>query len=326
MVKVWEYLKTLIRKYIQTFKTIIMEYINSEKGTNNITHVDFKLDYMARLFYKIRHKKFESYVIHRMWHLLHDDRVQFVTQQYVRRSDNGKYALADLYLPQLNMFFEVNEPQHKIESNAIADTLRNETIRNVMNADLKVIDCCGPIAYVHQQIDEYVAIIKNRIEELGEDFKPWRGEDSLTVEYHQQKGYLKVSDREYVKTIDDAFAIFGAAAKHRGFLRVASADMPNADNEIIWCPNCKNANWYNQLSEDGETIIEYHKKDEEKRKEHVEYHVAHPEKRVTFFREEDDLGFNFYRFAGVFEIDKEQSLLEQKCIWRRISDMYEIQK
>lgn len=64
--------------------------------------MDFKLDYMARLFRSIRNKRFESYAIQRIWHQLDDDREQFVTQQYFKRKDGG-YALADLYLPQINM-------------------------------------------------------------------------------------------------------------------------------------------------------------------------------------------------------------------------------
>ena len=38
-----------------------------------------------------------------------DDRVKFVIQQYIRKTQD-KYALADLYLPQLNIFIEINEP------------------------------------------------------------------------------------------------------------------------------------------------------------------------------------------------------------------------
>ena len=60
--------------------------------------MDYKLEYMERLFAKIGKKKTESYVISRIWHLLDDDRVKFVVQQYIRRTQD-KYALADLYLP-----------------------------------------------------------------------------------------------------------------------------------------------------------------------------------------------------------------------------------
>ena len=74
--------------------------------------MDYKLEYMERLFAKISKKKTESYVISRIWHQLNDDRVKFVVQQYIRRT-HDKYALADLYLPQLNILIEINEPFHK---------------------------------------------------------------------------------------------------------------------------------------------------------------------------------------------------------------------
>ena len=43
--------------------------------------MDYKLEYMERLFAKIGKKKTESYVISRIWHQLDDDRVKFVVQR-----------------------------------------------------------------------------------------------------------------------------------------------------------------------------------------------------------------------------------------------------
>lgn len=48
--------------------------------------MDYKLEYMERLFAKISKKNTESYVISRIWHQLNDDRVKFVVQQYIRRT------------------------------------------------------------------------------------------------------------------------------------------------------------------------------------------------------------------------------------------------
>ena len=57
----------------------------AENGTNSKSskNMDYKLEYMERLFAKISKKKTESYVISRIWHQLDDDRVKFVVQQYV---------------------------------------------------------------------------------------------------------------------------------------------------------------------------------------------------------------------------------------------------
>ena len=147
--------------------------------------MDYKLEYMERLFAKIGKKKTESYVISRIWHQLDDDRVKFVVQQYIRRTQD-KYALADLYLPQLNIFIEINEPFHK--NNVEVDKIRNEEILNVTNSKPIVIDCDNDIQEIHRQVADVVKLIKQRISELGDNFKPWDDASTLTVEYHRNKG------------------------------------------------------------------------------------------------------------------------------------------
>ena len=276
---------------------------------------------MTRLFAKICKKKTETYVINRIWHQLNDDRVKFVVQQYIRNTQD-KYALADLYLPQLNIFIEINEPFHK--NNKEVDKIRNEEILQVTHSHLEIIDCNNSIEVIHSQISEVVQKIKVAIKEQGNKFIPWDGGSTLSVEYHQRKGYLKIDDNEYIHTIDEAFAVFGAKAKHRGFLRVAGATIPNKENWIVWCPNSVHRIWSNELSDDGLAIREYNKANEQLRKEHVERFTSINQTRITFFRDEDELGFRFYRFAGIFEINKEKSIQENKCVWECISDYYEL--
>lgn len=283
--------------------------------------MDYKLEYMTRLFAKISKKKTETYVISRIWHQLNDDRIKFVVQQYIRRTQD-KYALADLYLPQLDIFIEINEPFHK--NNAEIDRIRNDEILQVTHSKPIVIDCDNSIEHIHAKITEVVQQIKQAIIERGDKFIPWDGGSTLSVEYHRKKGYLKVDESEYIRTIDEAFAVFGAKAKHRGFLRVAGASIPNKENEIVWCPNIVHRIWCNELSEDGLEIREYNKGDEQARREHIERYMSSNQRRITFFREEDELGFRFYRFVGVFELNKNKSKKENKCVWERISDYYQL--
>lgn len=284
--------------------------------------MDYKLEYMTRLFAKISKKKTETYVINRIWHQLDDDRVKFVVQQYIRRTQD-KYALADLYLPQLGILIEINEPFHK--NNTEVDRVRNEEISHVTHSEPIVIDCDNSIEEIHSQIANVVQQIKQAIAEQGDKFIPWDGGSTLSVEYHRNKGYLKVDEHEYVRTIDEAFAIFGAKAKHRGFLRVAGASVPNKPNEFVWCPSSGHRIWCNELSEDGLEIREYNKTDEQTRKNHVERYLSDNQRRVTFFREKDELGFCFYRFVGVFELNKDKSEQENKCVWERISEEYQLE-
>ena len=300
--------------------------------------MDYKLEYMERLFAKISKKKTESYAISRIWHQLDDDRVKFVVQQYVR-IDKDKYALADLYLPKLNIFIEINEPFH--ENNIERDKLRNEKIMDITHSELCTIVCgtktkdqdgkevihWKPLDEIHRQITEVVSLIKQRISELGENFKPWDDVSTLSVEYHRNKGYLRVEDNECLRTVDDVAAVFGTKPKHRGFLRTSGAGVPNKKGWIIWWPNTNHTRWCNELSPDGMYIYEYPTKENKSvtQVDHLKQWLAAPEEtRVTFLRSEDDLGFCFYRFVGVFRLNKEKSVQENKCVWERVSDTYQL--
>lgn len=295
-------------------------------GTNSkFKNMDYKLDYMERLFAKISKKKTESYVISRIWHQLDDDRVKFVVQQYIRRTQD-KYALADLYLPQLNIFIEINEPYHKDENRVLReiDRIRNEEILNITNSKPIIIDCDNNIQEIHHQITDVISLIKQRIQEMGDNFQPWDDVSTLSVEYHRNKGYLKVDDNECLRTTDDVAEIFGTKPKHRGFLRASGATVPNKKNEMIWWPNMEHRLWSNELSEDGMFIYEYPKA-ENKRTAHLKQWLSAPEEtRITFLRYKDDLGFCFYRFVGVFKLNKEKSIKENKCVWECVSDYYKL--
>ena len=284
--------------------------------------MDYKLEYMERLFAKISKKKTESYVISRIWHQLNDDRVKFVVQQYIRRTQD-KYALADLYLPQLNIFIEINEPYHKDENGVLReiDRIRNEEILSVTRSKPIVIDCDCNIQEIHRQVTDVVKLIRQRISELGENFKPWDDTNTLSVEYHRNKGYLKVEDNECLRTTEDVAAVFGAKAKHRGFLRASGAGI--GENIIVWWPNTEHRLWHNELSEDGMFIYEYPKA-EDKRAAHLDQWKESTQTRVTFLRYKDDLGFCFYRFVGVFRLNRDKSMRENKCVWERVSDTYQL--
>lgn len=294
---------------------------------------DYKLDYITRLFRKIRNKRFEAYIIQRIWDLLNDDSVRFVTQQYFRRNDAGEYALTDLYLPQINMIVEIDEGQHLATEDI--DTQRSEDIKcikAVKGVRIERITLYDrntakafTMAEVHQQIDAVVKMIKESVAQLGDDFVPW--DDNLwTPEYYKRKGYFRVTDNDYIKNIDDAATVFNTNAKHRGYLRAAGFDVPNKENMMVWCPAKNNKQWANELiEEEDKTFIHEYNLNTRKRREHVKKHVAKKgETRITFFREKDDLGFNFYKFVGVYQIDKQKSLELNKCVWVQISNEYKI--
>lgn len=279
--------------------------------------MDYKLEYMTKLFAKISKKKIENYVISRIWHQLGRTDIKFVIQQYINRTGD-KYALADLYLPQINLFIEVNEPHHYQTDNKIEiDKIRNEEISQITKSQEVIeINCDCLLEEIHKQIDNVVAKIEQKINELGKKFRPWGGEDSLSVEYHKKKGYLSVDEDDYFRTIDDICEVFGAKAKHKGFLRAGGADHPTISKLKIWWPNKEHSIWKNELDKEGEIILEYNQ-DEKKRIEHLNRYINNPETRIVFFKERDDLGICLFKFVGLFEINKEKSNKEKKLVWER---------
>jgi len=223
-----------------------------------------QLDYITRMLSKISHKRLESYVIHRIWNALDNTDIYFVFQQYVVRKE-GKYALADLYLPQLGVVIEINEPAHY--KNQEADNIRNTEISE--HADVEVINCYNVVddkavacslEELNQRTDEVVANILHRIENT--EIKLWKGAD--TPEELRQRGVLRVDDNVSLHTIDDIAAIFGTAPKHRGFLCVSAVWVPTKENqELVWWPNTAHSKWCNALSPDKLTITEYPKAEPE---------------------------------------------------------------
>ena len=84
-----------------------------------------KTEYLIKTFKRAKGKDFENYVINAIWHKLDNMNLKPVTQQYVKRSDS-KYALIDLYFPQISVCVEVDEDHHsKTKKN---DDLRTEEI------------------------------------------------------------------------------------------------------------------------------------------------------------------------------------------------------
>ncbi len=280
--------------------------------------MDYKLNYLSKTFSKIDKKGIETYVISRIWNKLDNLEVKIVCQQYVER-ENG-YALLDLYFPQINYGIEVDEPHHLNQQEE--DNMRKKEVELAVGVEIYRIDCSKPIDDVHKQIDNIVEIIKQKIDDCkrSDKFKPWLGEDYFKPEYYRKEGILRVEDEVILSTSDDICDIFGLKVPKRGFLRAGGVNLN--DNTLVWWPNATHKIWANIISGNGETIIEYHKGD--KKSDHIKEHLAKEDTRITFYRKRDLFGCNYYRFVGVYKLDKESSLKENMCVWRRVSTEYKL--
>lgn len=278
---------------------------------------DYKLTYLSNIFSKIHRKGFETYVIARIWNKLDNLDIEIVSQQYVKR-ENG-YALLDLYFPQINYGVEVNEAYHLSQPDK--DKMRKQEVEILTGVTIVAVDCSKPIEDVHQQIDKVVAEINNRIAQTA-NFKPWQ-EGVLNPDSYKANGILKVEDGVILSNTDDICTIFGMEVPKRGYQRAGGVPLPNSDY-FVWWPNAIQKKWANEMSDDGEKIVEYDKSDEQKCNQHVEKYLKLNQRRITFFRKKNIFGQHYYRFVGVYEMDKEESRKINKCVWRRISTEYEL--
>lgn len=257
-----------------------------------------KLDYMERLFAALHAKRTELYVITGIWHRLKRTDVKFVIQQPIILPTD-KYAYGDLYLPQLNLWIEINEPPHKNQKEA--DDKRNAEIKEITNGEQYIIYGYNPkdnsvydIDDLNYQIDKIVAYIRLKIAKLGENFIPW--DDNYAI----RKKYLCIKEYLTFKTIDQIARIFNAPLRRRGFLKPGGFALKGG--YIVWAPNTKNTKWKNILSKTEDEIIEYKIDKATGGVDRVDTPTGFDtaEKRIVFCKYKDYLGNKDYKYIGVF--------------------------
>ena len=284
--------------------------------------MEYRLDYVSRLFQKTSSKRIEHYVLTRIWHQLNDFEIKMMPQQYVSRHET-KYALTDVYFPQIGFHVEVNEPAHYDSEEKIhQDNIRQSDIERKTGHQVFVIDCRGNLAYIHAQIDELVVRIQSAVTDKknSNSFKPWLPENEHNPEYWKARKQISVSDEISFNTIEDICHLFGADPRKtkRGFLRNGAIYHPSGNGLLIWWPSAQaRSGWLNRLDEDAGSIIETHA-EEGKKVAHYENIAQESHTRAVFFHSKDFLGFTNYKFVGVFTNDQEKSNRETGTFWTRI--------
>lgn len=284
--------------------------------------MDYRLDYISRVFTKLRSKPIEKYVVSRIWHLIDDPEVKLVPQQYVKR-EFKQYALTDLFFPQIQLHVEINEPAHYVSKEKIEiDELRREQIINSTGHKMLEIDCRGSLEEINERIGNVVSQIKKEIDELRDSnrFKPWRPHDEYSVKYYKKQNILNAEDDIQLKTIEEICELFDAPFKKRGFLRPGAAIHPERENVLLWWPSTrKRKGWINTISEDESTIWESNE-NEEIRRSHIHSEINSSRvKRYVFLHNTDMLGMTSYKFKGIYVLDKEETSIEKGVVWKRVS-------
>jgi very-short-patch-repair endonuclease len=284
-----------------------------------------KKEYLLRQFARTNKKNYENYVVTRIFHLINDLEIKFVTQQYFKR-DNGKFGMADMYFPQFNLSIEIDESQHDSERHIDQDKIRD---RDYVSAtgDLfshpqgwmpKRIRVGGDISLlgIDYEIEQTVNYIKE-LKKKDAGFIPWNIDNEFSY-----KG-LKIFDvhnQIVFKKIVDAINYFRTEElKYDGYQKAGAMTMDK--KKKLWFPKLfKNKDWSNTISSD-ETFIEEKPVQNSKwfaNTNHLEKILKKNDKiRIVFAKVKGNLGFVLYRFKGYFVLNEELSKKKGYCCWQR---------
>ncbi|MBS4890132.1 MAG: hypothetical protein KHZ80_08890 [Anaerococcus vaginalis] len=261
-----------------------------------------KFEYIAKTLSRTKRKDFENYVINRIYNDLNDYDIKPVSQQYVRRP-NGKYALIDLYFPQLNIGIECDEIHHL--NHKEEDNLRFTDIINSISSyeEIRIPIFNSNDKNQYRSIEGINNDINNAVNRIREkksqttDFEPWDTRPDIYKAL--EKGLLDIDDN-YIFTQEELRLFFDRSGiTQKCFYKIIEDCyiwLPGLaiENEGNYIPYNKNLDYINIISKDGEKIFEFLPDIKENKNEVF--------KRIVFVKMKDRiLNRQVYKFAGVFE-------------------------
>lgn len=288
-----------------------------------ITKPKSKTEYILSALRKLQHKRHEQYIISGILHKLDDLSIEFICQQYL--VPDSKAYLLDLYFPQFGLYVEIHERAHAAIEKVQEDKIRNTKIERVFGLRLFVIktylDEFTPlnIEQINFQIDTFVNLIKKeklKKEKAGE-FIPWDYDHKFDPTHHARHGILRVDAEITLLKQVDVIKMFGVEL---GALQRGAWDWKGTDYDI-WFPKLfRSGIWVNHFTDDGTTIKE------SKLGGGTPYDFTNKKtKRVVFPHFKDQFGNRYYKFIGVFEVDRTASR-SNNIVYRRIATSISLNK
>ena len=281
-------------------------------------------NYILNMLSKIKHKKWELYIITRIIHLLNDDEIEFVCQQHVKTRDNKRF-LMDLCFPQLKLYCEIDEGQHKLQQHSINDEIRKEEIIDATDFVEKRIKIYKEnddelkykkLVKINCEINEFVKFVKKRKKEFinNKTFEPWIFSKKYYPSTYVNKGYLDIEDNPSFLVIKDALKCFGYKGGHlqQGTWQIKGTSI------WLWFPKLfKNKEWNNSLSNDLKKI-EMEKNDNSK----IGPIQNHQKNNLVFARFKTPMGEMIYKFIGQFCISYKESSEYKHVYIRKNTKIY----
>jgi very-short-patch-repair endonuclease len=259
-----------------------------------------KTAYIIRSLSKISSKRWEHYVINRLYHRLNDPEIEFICQQCIRKAD-GRVYLVDLYFPQFKLYLEVDEVHHESDAAVINDARRRFDIAEASGLTEKRISTVEKsIEAVDAEVEVFLTLLQS-LKAEADAFLPWDYESRFKPKIHIDMGYIEIGPYSAFRYQKDALSCFGYEKGHyqRGVWNLP----PEICEEIglngkcmVWFPRLyEQKNWNNSLSDDGLTI-------REKSKNPDHSYAETWDARIVMARTRDSLNRTLYHFVGVFRV------------------------
>lgn len=283
-----------------------------------------KNEHILRLLTKLKHKKYEHFVVSRIVHKLIDTDIKFTCQQYVQRP-NG-YALLDMFFPQLNVSLEIDEPQHETEYRARLDVERSRDIISATGIYEKRIKVetsrksIKPLAELAAETDKFTGLLLELAAEKRKcsDWQAWDFDEEYKAISHLRRGYIDAQENVLLKRHIDVIQLFGRELKgHQsgGWIPPSGFGV-----DMVWFPRLyPNGKWDNSLSYDGTEITERNLDD---RGAAIHDQTAYGKRhlRAVFAHKNEPLTGTLYRFVGVFQYNHKLSSEREAAIYCKVRD------
>lgn len=286
-----------------------------------------KLEYVARCLSKGTSKKFETYVVNKIYSKLNNFNLEISTQQYVKTNEGRNYI--DLYFPQLKIAVEVDEGYHDNPWQKDRDTKRMSAIK-LSVLESMILDDEKEIKFLRihvvsngvllsiEELDKKIDDVVKQINEVVKNKNLiWNFDRKVFLDTIIQRGYLQRGDK--FSSMVEILHVFGKEVK--GWQKCGYKN--------IWSPTLSidgsNRNgWVNTITEDLTEIYESGVGIKQNKKQSdVDWDIKNQTKRYVFLKYRDALNNSARRFLGVYMADRFD--IDKKAeVWKLISDRVDL--
>ena len=275
---------------------------------------DPRLEYITAELRRARNKRYESYVINRIWGLVCDLPLRPRTQMYAR-VDGGARRFVDLCFPEIGVAVEVDEAQHAANEGADREREAQITASDILDGLYE-----GELEFLRVPVyDRTMSDIEARIEGVAARIRAkanslppegvWRFLDP--VAWCSEAERIEASDPVRFETMAQACnCVFGTdyTRLQRAYFTPRAFRGTERENTKVWFPHlavgdraATKTGWVNYIAPETGRITEVRP---EELGEPPKTPLEHEPERIVFVKSADRLtGRSSYRFAGVYEAE-----------------------